>query len=343
MIIDVHTRIWDSLDQLGSAADRLRQRRSEPWDRPAASADAHELAIAPVTAAFVLGFKSKLIGAEIPNQRIAEYVQRAPDRLVGFAGIDPMEPRPVYELETAIDMGLRGVVLKPAAQGFHPADSRAMPLYEACEARNVPVMFDTSTAMARDARMEFGQPALLDEVARSFPNLKILLGSLGYPWVDQGLTLVGKHPTVFAEVGELILQPWPLYNALLLAHQQGVMNQLFFGSHFPFCQPEKAIVTMYSVNTFTQGTHLPSIPREQLRSIVERDALTSLGLTLAPMAEDRQIETDKQSQALLDKAEARAADVDPAADLTPDTAPADDAGDSKAEPAQQPVAEDASK
>lgn len=334
MIIDAHTRIWDSLDQLGSAADRLRQRRSEPWDRPAASAEAHELAITPVAAAFVLGFKSRLIGADIPNDRIAEYVRRFPDRLVGFAGIDPTEPNPVRELESALDMGLRGVVLNPAAQGFHPADSRAMPLYEACEAGDVPVFFDTTTLLAREAKMEFGQPVLLDEVARSFPTLRILLGSLGYPWVDQGLTLVGKHPTVFAEVGELILQPWSLYNALLLAHQQAVINQLFFGSHFPFCPPEKAIVTMYSVNTFTQGTHLPSIPREQLRSIVERDALTSLGLTLAPMATERQIESDKQSQALLDKAEAHTT----AASEIASTPAADDDEPTSHE---QPVTEDA--
>ncbi|MEX0654043.1 MAG: amidohydrolase family protein [Phycisphaeraceae bacterium] len=334
MIVDAHTRIWDSLEQLGTAADRLRHRRDQPWDRPTASPSEHELAMQPVAAAFVLGFKSKLIHAEVPNTRLAEYVQQHPDRLVGFAGIDPTDDHPVRDLEAALDIGLRGVVLNPAAQGFHPADSRAMALYEACQARHVPLHFDTTTLLAREAKMEFGQPALLDEVARTFPDLKIVLGSLGYPWVDQGLTLVGKHPTVFAETGELILQPWALYNALLLAHQQRVINQLFFASHFPFCTPEKAIVTIYSVNTFTQGTHLPSIPREQLRSIVERDALTSLGLTLAPMAADRQLEADQQSQALLNQAEAetdKAADAETGAD-------ADDS-----QPAQPAPVEDATK
>ena len=38
------------------------------------------------------------------------------------------------------------------------------------------------------------------------------------------------------------------------------------------------LVSIYSINTFTQGTPLPSIPREQLRSIVERDALACLGI-----------------------------------------------------------------
>jgi hypothetical protein len=94
-----------------------------------------------------------------------------------------------------------------------------------------------------------------------------------------------------------VLRPWQLYNALLLAHQQGVMSQIVFGSGFPFCTPERAIVTLYSINTLIQGTHLPSVPREQLRSIVERDTLAVLGLRsrLAEPAEAATVEEESAS------------------------------------------------
>ena len=36
------------------------------------------------------------------------------------------------------------------------------------------------------------------------------------------------------------------------------------------------------MNSFSQGTQLPSIPRPQLRAIVERDLPTVLGLPIAP-------------------------------------------------------------
>lgn len=278
MTVDVRTRIWDSTEQLGRMAEALRRRPAEPWARPVASAEEHARAMSPVTEALVLGFESRLVDASIPNEKIAEYVRRDPAKLVGFASIDPTVGGAVRKLEEALALGLSGVNLSPVAQGFHPADTRAMELFEACADKGVPVFVETGVALAREAPLEFGQPHLLDEVARTFPELRLVLSSLAHPWIEQGLALVGKHPTVFGEISDLILRPWQLYNALALAHQLGVMNQLLFGSGFPFCTPEKAIVTVYSMNTLVHGTHLPNVPREQLRSVIERDALKCLGL-----------------------------------------------------------------
>ena len=41
---------------------------------------------------------------------------------------------------------------------------------------------------------------------------------------------------------------------------------------------EKAIELLYTVNAFSQGTQLPSIPRSQIRGIVERNSLECLGI-----------------------------------------------------------------
>jgi predicted TIM-barrel fold metal-dependent hydrolase len=279
MIVDIHTRIWESADQLGQAvSEQLRRHHREPWDRPTASIAAHDQAMTPVDHAIILGLHSELLQARIDHEKVAEYVQRDPGSYIGFAGIDPTAGRPVESLERAVGLGLEGVVLSPAAQGFHPSDTRAMPLYEACESRGLPILVESGGLFARQAKMEFDQPYLLDEIARTFPNLKLVLTSLGDPWIDQGLALTAKHPTVFADLSEVMRRPWPLYNALLRAYQRGVIGQIVFGSNFPFLTPERAIVNIYSVNTLIQGTHLPSVPREQLRSIVERHTLRCLGL-----------------------------------------------------------------
>ncbi len=277
MIVDVHTRIWESADLLGSGAEVVR-RRCQPWERPDASPTAHQDAMETVQAAFIHGYESKHLEASLPIERVAAYVATAPERFYGFAGIDPAVGRPVKRLEEALASGLVGVTVSPSGQAFHPSDSRAMALYEACEAQGVPVFFDTAHILCHDAKLEFGQPYLLDEVARSFPNLRMVITGLGYPFIEQGLAMIGKHPHVYADLSDLILHPWRVYNALLLAYQHGVIDRILFGSNFPFCTPERAIVTIYSINTFPQGTHLPSVPREQLRSIVERDAFGALGL-----------------------------------------------------------------
>lgn len=279
MIVDLHTRVWDSIEQLGaSTAETYRRRRGEPWQHPSAQADAHAAAMEPVAYAAVLGFESGLLGASIDAEAVHAAVATQPHKYVGFVGIDPTLGKPVAKLEAALDLGLVGATVSPAAAGFHPADTRAMELFEACQAKGVPVLIECNSMMSRDVKLEFALPYLLDEVARAFPDLKIVLSSFGLPWIDQGVALMAKHPHVYADVSGLVVRSWQLYNALVQAYQSDVMSQVLFGSGFPFCEPEKAIVTLYSVNTTSQGTPLPSVPREQLRTVVERDTLKELGI-----------------------------------------------------------------
>ena len=280
MTIDLHTRLWTSPQQFGPpVAEQMRRRRIDPWDDHSADADDHAQAMEPVQAAVLLGFESKLLGGKIPHEQIAGYIQRAPDKLLGFAGIDPKaDADPVDSLRHALDLGLVGVTVNPAAAGFHPTDTSAMELFEACQHHAVPVLVECGTILARQARMEFARPVLFDEVVREFPDLKLVLGSFGDPWVDEGVALLAKHPNVYADLAGLTARPWQLFNALLTAHQLGAIGQVLFGSNFPYVTPEQAIKTIYSVNTLTQGTHLPSVPREQLRTIVERDTIAVLGL-----------------------------------------------------------------
>ncbi|WP_432799506.1 amidohydrolase family protein [Poriferisphaera sp. WC338] len=279
MIVDINTRIWESTEQLGPAiSQQMRRRHITPWDKPAPSSDAHAEAMAKVETAIVLGFRSEYLDANIPHEKVAEYVALDPAKYLGFMGIDPSADKPIPSLQKGLDLGLVGVTISPSAQGYHPADTRAMELFEACEAQNIPVFIEFDAMLARDIKMEFGQPYLLDEVARTFPALNIIMTSLGHPWVEQAIALIGKHPTIYTDLSDLVRRPWQLYNALLLAHQQGVTNQIIFGSGFPFCTPEEAIMTLYSVNTLVQGMHLPSVPRENIRAIIERDTLKLLGL-----------------------------------------------------------------
>jgi len=83
---------------------------------------------------------------------------------------------------------------------------------------------------------------------------------------------------VYAEISWLLHQPWQAYQALLSAYQCGVIEKLLFGSGFPSAPASLCIEALYSLNHLCHGTNLPTIPREQLRGIVERDALTLLGI-----------------------------------------------------------------
>ena len=56
------------------------------------------------------------------------------------------------------------------------------------------------------------------------------------------------------------------------------MDRLLFASGWPAQTPAEAIERLYSLNSFSQGSNLPTIPRTTLHSIIERDSLEALGI-----------------------------------------------------------------
>ncbi len=283
MIVDAHTHLWQSPDQLGPHITRqLRRTPAEPWRMTDADPQAHEQAMATVDVAFVVGVRSRWLGADVPNRDVAAYVKQRPHARVGFAAIDPMADDWREQFDQAESLGLAGVCVNPAGQDFHPTHSRAMRLYDACRERGMPVMVQHGPCLTAMCKLEYARPHLLDEVARSMPDLKLIVGHCGHPWAEESLALIGKHENVYADLSDVVGRPWQLYNVLLMAHQMAVTDHMLFGSGFPARSPQEAIATIYSLNQLVHGTGLPSVPRERLRGIVERDVPACLGIARPP-------------------------------------------------------------
>ncbi len=247
---------------------------------PNASLEEHLLACEPVDRSFVLGFKSRHLGAAIPNEFVAAYVRQHPDKLIGVAGIDPTNlPEALADIRCAQgELGMKAITVSPAAQDFHPADSRAMQVFAEAARLRMPVLIHQGIHLAVASKMEFARPALMDEVARELPDLKIVMAHLGYPWIEECIVLLGKHPNVYADISSLLLRPWHAYNALVAACQCGVTNKLLFGSGFPHTTATTAIESLYRLNQLVTGTNMPTVPRSFLAGIVEREALAVLGI-----------------------------------------------------------------
>jgi hypothetical protein len=274
LIVDAFTQIWESPAQLGTGtADDERI--------PRASAPQHKAACERADRAIVVAFKSAYLGADVPNRYLADYVRENPSKIIGFAGVDPSRPDEALDdiAEAYERLGLKGVAIAPAAQDFHPASSGAYQVYERLLEHRLPLLIHQGLPFAPANKLEYARPFLLDEVARDFPDLKIVIGNMGFPWIDETTVLLGKHANVFAEISGVLTQSWRAYSALLTAWQYGVSDKLLFGSGFPINSSAKGIEMLYSINHLCQGTPLPTIPREQLQSIVERPTLELLGIS----------------------------------------------------------------
>jgi predicted TIM-barrel fold metal-dependent hydrolase len=277
MIVDCHTHLWSNSSQLGSGAKLWIERQSGKADATASPAD-HAVAAACADKTLVLGFRSRYLNADVPNDFIADYV-RQNEGMIGIAGIDPTEDDYVSTAQRLLDrQEFRGLAISPALQNFHPTDSRVMPLYEVCSRRKAPLFILAGTHMPTLGRMEYARPMLLDQVALEYPELTMVVSSMGHPWVDEGIALIGKHPRVFADVAGLIRRPLAAHHWLVLAWQFDVADKILFGSDFPYLTAAGAIESLYRLHEIAQGTNLPTVPREVLRSIIERDALEVLGI-----------------------------------------------------------------
>ncbi len=218
-------------------------------------------------------------GVHVPNDYVAQYAASSNGKMLAVAAVDPSDGVDAGEVEAMLSRReVAGLTLDPAGGNFHPADSRVMPLYEAAEALGKCVFFHHGSALATAGRMEYARPSLLEEIALEWPKLTMVIASMGQPWVAECVALLGRRERVFADIASLIRRPWQAYQALGPAHQFHVVDKILFGSDFPFGTAAEAIESLYRLHEVTQGTNLPTVPREALRSIIERRALTALGL-----------------------------------------------------------------
>lgn len=201
--------------------------------------------------------------------------------MAGFAVVEPGTDKiSTNHLKSIPEkMGLKGTVLYCSACGFHPTHSRAMRFYESAQELGLPVFFHNSgNPVGENAVLEYAQPFLLDEVAREFANLKIIIGSMGVPFVEQTLAMVGRHKNVYADLTIHPNRIWQTYNIVVAAYEQGVMDKLLFGSGFPSASAGECIETLLGFNMLLADKNLPTVPRGSIRNIIERDTLELLGL-----------------------------------------------------------------
>ena len=219
--------------------------------------------------------------SEEVNARLSEYVSKYQDRLTGFAIVEPTKDDISVKALSALrdKLGLQGIVLHCANSGFHPAHSRAMQLYEVAQELELPVFFHNGDSPLKSGGvMDFAQPYLIDEVARTFSDLKIVVGKMGAPFIAQTLSLVGKHKNVY---GDLTIKPanlWQVYNTVVSAYEAGAMDKLLFGSGWPFGDVGRCIETLLGFNRLLGDAELPTVPRNLVKNIIERDTLAILGI-----------------------------------------------------------------
>ena len=130
------------------------------------------------------------------NDEIAELLHAYPDRFIGLARISGLHGmRGVRELERRVrEQKFQALGVSALVDGIPASDRRYYPLYAKAVELDIPVRIYSSMNYATDRPYDLGHPRHLDQVAIDFPELTIIGGLGGWPWVNEMVALVRRHP-----------------------------------------------------------------------------------------------------------------------------------------------------
>ena len=273
---DVHTHVW----LREHLSDEFRSDLAAIWPEVTkldASPEAHfEHVAAAVGRSVVLAFDAEHSGIVVPNEFVADYVARDPSRLVGFCSVEPRRPDALDRLACAVeDLGLRGVKLAPTYQGFDPLGAEAFRLYERIAEYRLPTLWHQGTTFVRNSILKYAFPHQLDDVARAFPELRIVIAHLGHPWIGECIAVVRKHPFVFADISGLAGRPIQFREALTLAGEYRIAGKLLFGTDYPFAVAADVRSALVQIAADAAAPH---VLRQTAATILTTDPLAAIGL-----------------------------------------------------------------
>lgn len=184
-----------------------------------------------VDIAVVLVEVAPLTTGIVDNKFIVEFCRES-ERMIPFGSIDPTtDPNPPKSLVKLVKgFGVKGLKLLPPYQHFYPNDTEMYKLYEKAQELKIPVVFHTGSSVFKNAKLKYGDPLYLDDVAVDFPDLTIVQahGGRGF-WYDTAFFLAKHHKNVYIDIAGLPPQNLLRYFPGL----EKIADKVVFGSDWP--------------------------------------------------------------------------------------------------------------
>ncbi|KGQ00975.1 hypothetical protein PAAG_12348 [Paracoccidioides lutzii Pb01] len=171
--------------------------------------------------------------AVFSNAEVATFTRAYPDRFIGIAGVDLLDPVcAVKELDHYVKKeGFKGLRVVPWLWALPPTDAHYWPLYVKCVELDIP--FHTQVGHTGPlCPSEVGRPIpYIDEIALKFPTLSIICGHIGYPWTAEMISVAWKHPNVYIDTSAHLPAYYPK-ELIQFANTTG-RKKVMFGTNFP--------------------------------------------------------------------------------------------------------------
>jgi len=186
------------------------------------------------------------------------------DRLYAVGSVSPLDDVPnlndekiverVHKVREWLKAGtIRGLKFYPGYEHFYPYDDRVCAYLRVLEQTGYPAIFhsgDTFSAVGK-AKLKYAHPLHIDEVAVDYPDLKIVIAHMGYPWHNDAAEVVYKNRNVYADCSGFV---YGAFEAEKRDHFYEVVrhfvkvadshDKLIFGTDWPICEQSSYLLVV---------------------------------------------------------------------------------------------------
>ena len=172
----------------------------------------------------------------LSNVKLHELISNHSDRIYLLAGADPREGKKALDhLSYCItELNFIGFSTIPFMNGLYADDEKYMPFYKLCESLDVPVWIHTSMNFSRGLSNDFGHPKHLEKIMINYPDLKVIAGHGGWPWIIELIALARKYPNLYIDTSthrpSHFSRPGTRCDPLISYVNNLVLNLILFGS-----------------------------------------------------------------------------------------------------------------
>jgi len=188
-----------------------------------------------------------------PNEKVAEFADKAPGRFIGMAAVDPHKGmQALRDLEYSVrELGMKALCLEPWLHKINSNHKLYYPIYAKCVDLGIPVWIHTSINYVPQLTMDYGRPIYLDEVAGHFPELTIIAGHGGWPWVEEMMALLWRHNNIYTDISAIRPKYIGLagtgWEALIRYGNSLFQDKIIFGTAWPAQQFKDSIEEIRSL------------------------------------------------------------------------------------------------
>ena len=191
-------------------------------------------------------------GSLISNEEVDKQINQAPDRLRGLASVDLNNPaQAVRDIRKWVDgEKFVGVRVVPWLWDLPPNDRRYYPIYSTCVELGVP--FCTQIGHTGPLmRSETGRLIpYLEDVLLDFPELVVVGGHVGFPWINEVISMTVKFPNFYVDTSAYALHRLPPD----FVHYMRTIGsgRVMFGTNWPMISPTKCLKALDSLQLSEQ-------------------------------------------------------------------------------------------